>query len=76
MSGVFSHYGINALGLTHLGVEDVDQVAAAIAAAGGTVHEETRTTLGSLDFVYCSDPDGTRVELMKLPSPPAPVQGG
>jgi len=32
----------------------------------------TRTTfdLGSahLDFVYCTDPDGTRIELMDLPS--------
>jgi hypothetical protein len=32
---------------------------------------DTRTTLGQgaglMDFVYCMDPDGTRVELMRLP---------
>jgi predicted enzyme related to lactoylglutathione lyase len=59
---------INKLGLTHLSfrVEDVDAVAALVAEHGGTVHAETRTTMGTLDFVYCSDPNGTRVELMKL----------
>ena len=59
---------INKLGLTHLSfrVEDVDAVAALVAEHGGTVHPETRTTMGDLDFVYCSDPNGTRVELMKL----------
>lgn len=63
---------MNRFGLTHLcfRVDDVAAVASAIAAAGGTVHEETRTTLadGTLDFVYCSDPDGTRLELMKVPA--------
>jgi catechol 2,3-dioxygenase-like lactoylglutathione lyase family enzyme len=59
---------INKLGLTHLSfrVDDVDAAAALVAEHGGTVHPETRTTMGTLDFVYCSDPDGTRVELMKL----------
>lgn len=63
---------MNRFGLTHLcfTVDDVEAVAAAVAAAGGTVHEHTRTTLadGVLDFVYCSDPDGTRLELMKVPA--------
>jgi predicted enzyme related to lactoylglutathione lyase len=44
----------------------VDAVAARIEELGGTVQEETRTTFGELDFVYCRDPDGTRVELMRL----------
>ncbi|OWY61637.1 hypothetical protein B7486_62725, partial [cyanobacterium TDX16] len=54
---------INKLGLTHLSfrVQDVDAVAALVAEHGGTVHDETRTTMGALDFVYCSDPNGTRV---------------
>lgn len=60
---------MNRFGLTHLcfHVDDVDAVAAAVTAAGGTVHGHTRTTLaeGALDFVYCTDPDGTRLELMK-----------
>lgn len=59
---------INKLGLTHLSfrVDDVDAAAALVAEHGGTVHADTRTTMGDLDFVYCSDPNGTRVELMKL----------
>ncbi len=59
-------------GLTHLcfRVDDVEAVAAAVATHGGTVLEHTRTTLadGALDFVYCTDPDGVRLELMKMPS--------
>lgn len=64
---------MNQLGLTHLclRVDHVDEVADAIRAAGGTVLEETRTTLGdgegAPDFVYCTDPDGVRIELMHLP---------
>ena len=62
------------LGLTHLNlkVDDVDAVAERIRAHGGHVHDETRTTFPGddgpvMDFVYCSDPDGVRIELMRLP---------
>ena len=65
---------MNRLGLTHLclRVDDVDEAADAIRAAGGTVLDGTRprTDLGGgavTDFVYCTDPDGIRVELMHLP---------
>ena len=64
---------LNQLGLTHLSfkVDDVDATAAAVERCGGTVLANTRTTFGEgegrLDFVYCTDPDGTRVELMNLP---------
>jgi predicted enzyme related to lactoylglutathione lyase len=48
----------------------VDEVAVAIEHFGGTVHPSTRTPLdfggASLDFVYCTDPDGVRIELMRL----------
>ena len=63
---------MNQLGLTHLSlrVTDVEATAAAIEALGGTVVRSTRTTIpfgeASLDFVYCTDPDGTRIELMDL----------
>ena len=63
---------MNQLGLTHLSlrVTDVDAVAAAIESLGGTVVRPSRTTfdLGgtALDFLYCTDPDGTRIELMDL----------
>ena len=59
---------MNRLGLTHLSfrVEDVDDVAGRLEALGGTVVASSRTTMSPLDFVYCTDPDGTRIELMKL----------
>jgi catechol 2,3-dioxygenase-like lactoylglutathione lyase family enzyme len=65
---------MNQLGLTHLSLrcDDVESVAATVEAFGGTVVRGTRTTfdLGEvrLDFVYCTDPDGVRIELMDLPS--------
>jgi len=63
---------VNQFGLTHLSirVDDVDKVADKVRELGGEVHDHTRTTMGegdeALDFVYCSDPDGVRIELMKL----------
>jgi catechol 2,3-dioxygenase-like lactoylglutathione lyase family enzyme len=64
---------MNQLGLTHLSlrVDDLDVVGAVIESLGGSVLSDTRTTMGSaeavLDFVYCTDPDGVRIELMHLP---------
>ncbi|MGP8060142.1 MAG: VOC family protein [Acidimicrobiales bacterium] len=63
---------VNRLGLTHLSfrVDDLEGTAARVAAFGGTVLEQTRTGLDIsgtvLDFVYCTDPDGVRIELMDL----------
>ncbi|MEI7858342.1 MAG: VOC family protein [Acidimicrobiales bacterium] len=63
---------MNQLGLTHLSirVDDIDATAAAIEALGGSVVRSTRTALPfgdvTLDFVYCTDPDGVRIELMDL----------
>ena len=63
---------LNRLGLTHLcfRVRDVDAVAERIRRLGGEVHDHTRTALGAPgaapDFLYCSDPDGIRIELMRL----------
>jgi len=64
---------MNLLGLTHLSVrvDDVDAVAARVEECGGAMVSGTRTTLdfpgASAEFVYCTDPDGTRIELMRLP---------
>jgi catechol 2,3-dioxygenase-like lactoylglutathione lyase family enzyme len=63
---------MNQLGITHLSlrVGDLDAVAQDIESLGGTVLRGTRTTFGSsdaLDFVYCTDPDGVRIELMHIP---------
>jgi catechol 2,3-dioxygenase-like lactoylglutathione lyase family enzyme len=72
-TGDGSRRPMNQLGLTHLSfrVDDVDGLAATIEALGGTVVPTTRTTFdlpGSrLDFLYCTDPDGVRIELMRLP---------
>jgi lactoylglutathione lyase len=63
---------INKLGLTHLSfrVDNVDDTAAKIVELGGTMVEASRTTIDfgglPLEFVYCTDPDGVRVELMDL----------
>jgi catechol 2,3-dioxygenase-like lactoylglutathione lyase family enzyme len=64
---------MNQLGINHLSlrVDDLDHVAGVVESLGGTVVTATRTTLGSsdrpVDFVYCTDPDGVRIELMHLP---------
>ncbi|MGH9079038.1 MAG: VOC family protein [Acidimicrobiales bacterium] len=64
---------MNQLGLTHLSlrVDDIDAVAGRIERFGGKVVPTTRTPIGAdssrLEFVYCTDPDGVRIELMDLP---------
>ena len=63
---------VNQLGMTHLSfrVRDVAATVARIVALGGAVVESSRTTIDlggtALEFVYCTDPDGVRVELMDL----------
>jgi len=60
------------LGLTHLSfrVRDIAATAARVVELGGSLVETSRTTIDvgghSLEFVYCTDPDGTRIELMDL----------
>jgi catechol 2,3-dioxygenase-like lactoylglutathione lyase family enzyme len=68
-TGDGSRRPMNQLGLTHLSfrVDDVEATAARLAELGGAIVDETRTTFApTLDFVYCTDPDGVRIELMKL----------
>ena len=71
-AGTSERRPINQLGLTHLAlrVDDVESVAATIESLGGSVVRTTRTTIAfgetTLDFVYCTDPDGVRIELMDL----------
>jgi catechol 2,3-dioxygenase-like lactoylglutathione lyase family enzyme len=65
---------LNQLGLTHLSfrVGDLEGAAAKVVERGGAVVESSRTTIDlgdtSLKFVYCTDPDGVRIELMDLGS--------
>jgi catechol 2,3-dioxygenase-like lactoylglutathione lyase family enzyme len=59
---------MNSYGLTHMAfyVDDIDAVAAAVEANGGHTHPHTRAVFGSgIEIMYCTDPDGVRVELMK-----------
>jgi glyoxylase I family protein len=60
---------MNQLGFTHLSfrVEDIDAMAARIEALGGKVLRSTRTAALGGDVIFCTDPDGTRIELMRLP---------
>ncbi len=63
---------VNQLGLTHLSfrVHDIAGTVARIVELGGAVVESSRITIDmggtALEFVYCTDPDGVRVELMDL----------
>ena len=60
---------LNRFGFTHLSilVDDLDEAAARVEAAGGTLKRHTEVALDPTHrFVYCADPDGTRIELMQL----------
>jgi lactoylglutathione lyase len=65
---------LNQLGLTHLAVwvDDIDEEIARLIALGGGVVENTFTVFDEPGFsarwVYCSDPDGTRIELIEHPA--------
>ena len=54
-------------GLTHVSfyVDDVDAAAARLVSLGGTILPDTRQSPG-IELVFLEDPDGTRVELMRL----------
>ncbi len=63
---------MNQLGLTHLSfvVDDVDIAAAHLEACGGAVLRDTRTVFAFPDadptiLIFCTDPDGTRIELYR-----------
>lgn len=69
-SGSAERRPMNQLGLTHLSVkvDAIEPVAQAVVAFGGQVHRETYVDNGpGGEFIYCTDPDGIRVELMRLP---------
>jgi catechol 2,3-dioxygenase-like lactoylglutathione lyase family enzyme len=61
----------NQLGLTHLSfvVDDVDAAAAELVGYGGRIVDGTRSGQddpAGVQIVFLEDPDGTRVELMRL----------
>ena len=64
---------LNYTDLTHLSfrVADVDEMALRLVTLGGKIHPATRTTDENNgpkgEIVFCTDPDGTRIELMYYP---------
>jgi catechol 2,3-dioxygenase-like lactoylglutathione lyase family enzyme len=58
---------MNRYGFTHISfwVDDLEVAMAKVLACGGAVHERTRTVVNATDLLYCTDPDGVRVELMQ-----------
>lgn len=61
---------MNQLGFTHmtLFVGDVDAAVDRVAEHGGHVHPETKIDSPYGPIVFCTDPDGVRVELMQSPA--------
>lgn len=61
---------MNQHGITHMSfwVDDLEQALVRVRAAGGTVHDHTHATVYGNRLVYCTDPDGVRVELMQPPA--------
>jgi predicted enzyme related to lactoylglutathione lyase len=67
VTGEATRGAMNRRGFTHmtLVVEDVDATAKRIAECGGQVHEETRVDSPFGPLLFCTDPDGVRIELMR-----------
>ena len=61
---------MNQLGFTHmtLMVDSVDTTAARIVEFGGQAHETTRVDSDYGPLLFCTDPDGVRIELMQGPA--------
>ncbi|SFG01151.1 glyoxylase I family protein [Novosphingobium sp. CF614] len=59
---------MNERGITHLcfNVSDLREVCRRIEAAGGRAHLQTLTETAVSDIVFCTDPDGTRIELVQV----------
>lgn len=58
---------MNQLGMTHLtlAVADIQETLKRIEQFGGEVHPETRVDSPFGPIVFCSDPDGVRIEVMQ-----------
>lgn len=58
---------MNQLGFTHMTliVGDIDTVAERVVQFGGHIHPQTRVDSPYGPIVFCTDPDGTRIELFQ-----------
>lgn len=67
VSGTAERRPMNRLGFTHLTliVEDIEPVASRIVDCGGRVYPETRVDSPYGPIVFCTDPDGVRIELFQ-----------
>jgi catechol 2,3-dioxygenase-like lactoylglutathione lyase family enzyme len=67
VTGPAESRAMNQRGITHLcfNVSDLHEVCRRIEAAGGTVHHQTLTEVPVSDIIFCTDPDGTRIELVQ-----------
>lgn len=56
---------MNQVGLTHLSlvVEDIDAVTERIVTFGGRVYPQTKVATPKGRLIFCTDPDGVRIEL-------------
>lgn len=61
---------MNQIGLTHfaLAVKDLDAVVGRITEHGGRVYPQTLTRSKMGDLIFCTDPDGVRIELWRKPA--------
>ena len=60
---------MNQLGLTHISftVKDMDTTTDLIQGFGGHVLSHTKVSTPMGDLMFCTDPDGTRIELWQKP---------
>jgi len=67
VDGAAERCRMNRRGFTHmtLEVDDIDATVERICAHGGAVHEETRVNSPFGPLLFCTDPDGVRIELMQ-----------
>jgi len=69
VSGAIERCPMNRRGFTHMTllVDDVAATAERIVEFGGRIHPETRVDSPVGPLVFCTDPDGVRLELMHRP---------
>lgn len=67
VSGSAERAPMNRRGITHmtLMVDDIEATVARIREFGGGVHEETRIDSPFGPILFCTDPDGVRIELIQ-----------
>ncbi|HEY6131266.1 MAG TPA: VOC family protein [Halioglobus sp.] len=70
VSGSVERAPMNRRGFTHmtLMVDDIEATVARIREYGGEVHPETRIESPFGPLLFCTDPDGVRIELMQQPA--------